>query len=129
MRMFYLAISRTENEVVSEESDRVDDTDKSPDLNKSSDIFDFDEVTTLKNGYNSKVKPLLGAKKCTFGPKYWCSSKESMEECNVSLKKSTDRKLNTYLRFYLFDFRHMSFVRNTRCCFTFNFLNCAYYSI
>lgn len=29
---------------------------------------------------------LIGAdNKCTFGPSYWCSTEETMKECNVSL--------------------------------------------
>lgn len=29
---------------------------------------------------------LLGAEKCTYGPSYWCESKETAQKCNVSEK-------------------------------------------
>lgn len=49
------------------------DTDSSPDSSES------DELESKES-----KKRLLGASKCTFGPSYWCSSKETMLECNVS---------------------------------------------
>lgn len=77
--MLYLAISGI--------PDSMDEFNKSGDLSQESDIFNFDDVTKNIIDKSSTSKPLLGAKKCTFGPKYWCSSKEAAEECNVSMIK------------------------------------------
>lgn len=35
---------------------------------------------------------LFGANKCTYGPGYWCSDRQKMEECNVSLYKNLFQK-------------------------------------
>ncbi|XP_076272653.1 prosaposin-like [Rhynchophorus ferrugineus] len=31
----------------------------------------------------TEAPPVLGAKKCTWGPAYWCDSKENAEECGA----------------------------------------------
>jgi len=30
---------------------------------------------------------LLGAKECTYGPSYWCASRENAAKCHVSLAR------------------------------------------
>lgn len=44
-----------------------------------------DESSESKESHEVKppTKKLVGSKKCTFGPSYWCSSPERMEECNA----------------------------------------------
>ncbi|XP_055324884.1 prosaposin-like isoform X3 [Sitodiplosis mosellana] len=57
------AFSNTENDVNSDQFNGEDEINQSSDLNEAS--------------------RLLGAKGCTLGPSYWCSSKKTMEECNA----------------------------------------------
>ncbi|PVD38757.1 hypothetical protein C0Q70_01380 [Pomacea canaliculata] len=38
-------------------------------------------------------KPLLGQEKCTYGPSYWCASKENAHQCNVPIEHCIEMKL------------------------------------
>lgn len=83
--ILYLAISNTENDVNSVQLNPIYEISESNDLNELIDIFNVNDTPKHIISEYSEFKPLLGKKMCSFGPEYWCSSKEAMEECNVSL--------------------------------------------
>lgn len=70
---------------MSEKHREITEFSKSNDLNQVNGIFDFDDATINVFDESPKVDTPLDANKCTFGPKYWCSSRRAMEECNVSV--------------------------------------------
>lgn len=53
---------------------------------ESSDTTESEETTEPISSADMKPKRLLGAKQCSFGPSYWCSSKETMIQCKVSIQ-------------------------------------------
>lgn len=44
----------------------------------------FVEIHSSSPTHKTSERHSLGANKCTYGPGYWCSDKQHMEECNVS---------------------------------------------
>lgn len=44
----------------------------------------FDDKTDDDTLYFKPHHKLVGGKKCTYGPAYWCASKENAAECHVS---------------------------------------------
>lgn len=58
-------------------NDEIHESDESAETVES----DESDATYYKS---ASKKRLLGANnKCTYGPSYWCSSEETMNECNV----------------------------------------------
>lgn len=65
MFILYLAVSNAENDVNSDKSNAIDESNKSSDLNEVDDIFNFDDTST--NVIGERSKPVqLGAKVFVF---------------------------------------------------------------
>lgn len=58
---------------------------ESSESSESSESTETEEITEPISSADLKPKRLLGAKQCSFGPSYWCSSKETMIQCKVSI--------------------------------------------
>lgn len=41
-------------------------------------------MTKMSTTSHNYFQPLIGSNKCTWGPSYWCASKENAQECNLT---------------------------------------------
>lgn len=63
-----------------------------PEINRSGESEKSDELSE-SDPINSRKKLIGADNECTFGPSYWCSSDEAMEQCKVRIYIQTYLKL------------------------------------